>query len=121
MGGVPRRRMAPLPAPCSQAHRRVLGTQTITPEFPCRCTCTHKDASLVQRDEGTNMLARGVTAISRERPYNNLLRRLSAADFALIAPHLTEEEVTAGDLLYSPGDDVQIVHFPCGPALATYL
>jgi hypothetical protein len=67
------------------------------------------------------MLARGVTAISRERPYNNLLRRLSAADYALIAPHLSEEEVAAGDLLYSPGDDVQTVHFPCGPTLASYL
>jgi hypothetical protein len=67
------------------------------------------------------MLAGGVTAISRERPYNNLLRRLSAADYALIAPHLTQDEATAGDLLYSPGDDVQIVHFPCGPALASYL
>jgi Crp-like helix-turn-helix domain len=67
------------------------------------------------------MLARGVTAISRERPYNNLLRRLNAADYALIAPHLTPDETAAGDLLYSPGDDVQIVHFPCGPALASYL
>jgi hypothetical protein len=67
------------------------------------------------------MLARGVTAIAKERPYNNLLRRLSAADFALIAPHLSQEEVAAGDLLYSPGDDVQTVHFPCGPALASYL
>ncbi|MBV8840481.1 MAG: Crp/Fnr family transcriptional regulator, partial [Alphaproteobacteria bacterium] len=67
------------------------------------------------------MLARGASAISRERPYNNLLRRLSVADYALIAAHLTEEEVLAGDLLYNPGDDVQIVHFPCGPALASYL
>ena len=25
------------------------------------------------------------------------------------------------ELLYSPGDDVQIVHFPCGPALTSYL
>lgn len=67
------------------------------------------------------MLARGITAIAKERPYNNLLRRLSAADFVLIAPHLVEEDVAAGNLLYSPGDDVQTVHFPCGPALASYL
>jgi len=67
------------------------------------------------------MLARSVSAISRERPYNNLLRRLSAADYALIAPHLAQDETEAGELLYSPGDDVQIVHFPCGPALASYL
>jgi Crp-like helix-turn-helix protein len=67
------------------------------------------------------MLNRGVATLTRERPYNNLLRRLSAADYALIAPHLVQEEAAAGDLLYNPGDDVQIVHFPCGPALASYL
>jgi len=59
--------------------------------------------------------------IARERPYNNLLRRLSPADFALLAPHLVQEEAKAGDLLYSPGDNVQTVHFPCGPTLASYL
>ena len=55
------------------------------------------------------------------RPYNNLLRRLNTADYALIAPHLAAEEANANDLLYSPGDDVEIVHFPCGPSLASYL
>jgi hypothetical protein len=56
-----------------------------------------------------------------DRPCNNLLRRLSAEDFALIAPHLAHEETQPNDLLYNPGDDVEIVHFPCGPALASYL
>jgi hypothetical protein len=56
-----------------------------------------------------------------DRPFNNLLRRLNAKDFALIAPHLMPEETAANDLLYNPGDDVQTVHFPCGPSLATYL
>src|SRR5215469_3267848 len=56
-----------------------------------------------------------------KRPYNNLLRRLSAADYALIAPHLAAEDARASDLLYSPGDDVEVVHFPCGPSLASYL
>jgi hypothetical protein len=55
------------------------------------------------------------------RPYNNLLRRLNEADYALIAPHLTIDEAAANELLYNPGDDVQVVHFPCGPALATFL
>jgi DNA-binding transcriptional regulator YhcF (GntR family) len=67
------------------------------------------------------MLSRGISALSRERPYNNLLRRLSPADYALLAPHLTETEAAAGHLLYSPGDNVQTVHFPCGPMLASYL
>jgi hypothetical protein len=61
------------------------------------------------------------TAAVADRPYNNLLRRLGAADFALIAPHLVQEEAEAGELLYNPGDDVEVVHFPCGPSLASYL
>jgi DNA-binding transcriptional regulator YhcF (GntR family) len=55
------------------------------------------------------------------RPYNNLLRRLSAADYTLLAPYLTHEEAGPNELLYGPGDNVEIVHFPCGPSLATYL
>jgi hypothetical protein len=54
-----------------------------------------------------------------ERPFNNLLRRLNAADFALIAPHLVEADGNASDLLYNPGDDVETVHFPCGPSLVS--
>ena len=55
------------------------------------------------------------------RPANNLLRRLSQADYALLAPYITVETTAANHLLYNPGDDVQVVHFPCGPALATFL
>ena len=55
------------------------------------------------------------------RPFNNLLRRLSASDFAMIAPHLAHEEAGANDLLYNPGDNVEIVHFPCGPSLASFM
>jgi hypothetical protein len=55
------------------------------------------------------------------RPFNNLLRRLNDADFALIAPHLAEVDANPHDLLYNPGDNVEIVHFPCGPSLASYL
>jgi DNA-binding transcriptional regulator YhcF (GntR family) len=64
---------------------------------------------------------RGNASGGLERPYNNLLRRLNASDFALIAPHLAQQEAGAGDLLYSPGDNVEVVHFPCGPSLASYL
>lgn len=55
------------------------------------------------------------------RPANNLLRRLSQADYALLAPHVTVDNAAANELLYNPGDDVQVVHFPCGPSLATFL
>src|SRR6202022_3271952 len=63
----------------------------------------------------------GNDANGSERPYNNLWRRLSAGDFALIAPHLAPQESDANALLYNPGDDVEIVHFPCGPSLASFL
>jgi len=64
---------------------------------------------------------REIAADSAERPYNNLLRRLNAADYALIAPHLSPADAAANDLLYNPGDNVDVVHFPCGPSLASYL
>jgi Crp-like helix-turn-helix protein len=56
-----------------------------------------------------------------DRPNNNLLRRLSAADFALIAPYLAEAQIESNTLLYNPGDDVDTVHFPCGASLVSYL
>jgi hypothetical protein len=56
-----------------------------------------------------------------ERPHNNLLRRLSGTDFALIAPYIAHWQAQANDLLYNPGDGVETVHFPCGPSLASYL
>src|SRR5215216_5997528 len=55
------------------------------------------------------------------RPFNNLLRRLNDADFALIEPHLVPADAAPNDLLYSPGDHVETVYFPCGPGLASYL
>jgi Crp-like helix-turn-helix domain len=66
-------------------------------------------------------MGRGASTGGPERPFNNLLRRLSAGDFALIAPHLVPEESTANDLIYNAGDDVEVVHFPCGPSLASFL
>lgn len=61
------------------------------------------------------------TAVVGDRPFNNLLRRLNAADYALLAPHLIFDAAEPNDLLYSPGDDVQTVYFPCGPTLVSYL
>ena len=61
------------------------------------------------------------TTDAGDRPSNNLLRRLSAGDFDLIARHLAREDASANDLLYNPGDDVGTVHFPCGPSLATFM
>jgi hypothetical protein len=61
------------------------------------------------------------TEAAGERPFNNLLRRLNSADFGLIEPHLVATDAGPNDLLYSPGDDVEIVHFPCGPSLVSYM
>src|SRR5256885_12116134 len=67
------------------------------------------------------MIARGNVPYGTSRPYNNWLRLLSAGDFALIEPHLAREEAEAGNLLYNPGDNVDTVHFPCGPSLASFM
>src|SRR5207253_1310337 len=67
------------------------------------------------------MIARGNVPYGTSRPYNNLLRLLSAGDFALIEPHLAREEAEAGNLLYNPGDNVDTVHLPSGPSLASFL
>src|ERR1700741_4444415 len=61
------------------------------------------------------------TAEVIDRPYNNLLRRLNADDYALIAPHLSLEETEANDLLSALGDNVGVVTFPCGASLARFL
>ena len=56
-----------------------------------------------------------------DRPFNNLLRRLSSGDYALLAPHLVAEDAKPSELLYNPGDNVQTVYFPCGPTLVSYM
>lgn len=60
-------------------------------------------------------------AASNNRPFNNLLRHLNDADFGLLEPFLEAADAAADDLLYNPGDDVQTVHFPCGPSLVSFL
>ena len=62
-----------------------------------------------------------VVNTGKERPFNNLLRKMCLADYALIASHLDPCTLPGGELLYNPGDDVAVVHFPCGPSLASYL
>jgi CRP-like cAMP-binding protein len=66
----------------------------------------------------TNVLDRTTDA---SRPYNNLLRSLREPDYALIAPHLFAAEHSVNDVLYNPGDDVEVVHFPCGPAMVSFV
>jgi len=67
------------------------------------------------------MVDTAATGRSGVRPANNLLRALRDADFALIAPHLAESDSGPNDVLYNPGDNVDVVHFPCGPSIVSYL
>ena len=55
------------------------------------------------------------------RPFNNLLRRLQPDDYALLSPHLEQSDRKGADLLFNAGDNVELVHFPCGPSLVSYL
>jgi hypothetical protein len=93
--------------------------------FVCLCTCARNIWIRVNgreretREPGMTLQTGAGNGI--DRPNNNLLRRLNASDFALLAPHLVPEKTEANELLYNPGDDVDIVHFPCGPSLASYL
>lgn len=54
------------------------------------------------------------------RPPNDLLQQLSLQDFELLAPHLQPVELEAGHILHHAGDDVAVVHFPCGPTLVSF-
>lgn len=54
------------------------------------------------------------------RPNNNLLRRLRPDDYALLAPRIQEKHRPAGDLFYNPGQNVELIYFPCGPSLVSY-
>jgi hypothetical protein len=64
---------------------------------------------------------RDASADVNRRPLNNLLRRLNQADFALIEQFLTLVDAESSDLLYDPGAEVDIVYFPCGPSLVSYV
>jgi len=59
--------------------------------------------------------------MQESRPFNNLLCALREPDYALIAPGLFAAQHSVGDVLYNPGEDVEIVHFPCGPAMASFV
>ena len=67
------------------------------------------------------MTRQPATAANDSRPFNNLLRRFNDADFALVEPSLERVDAKADELLYNPGDNVETVHFPCGPSLASFL
>ena len=54
------------------------------------------------------------------RPDNRLLRLLNDADFALFEQHVEAFVAQPGQVLYSPGDFVGTVYFPCGSSVASF-
>jgi CRP-like cAMP-binding protein len=58
---------------------------------------------------------------TQDRPNNNLLRLLNVADYGLLRPQLSMMHCDAHHQLYSPGDNVENVYFPCSATLVTFL
>src|ERR1700742_5100632 len=110
-----------------QARRRVPVWKPAYFTHPCLCTCGHKSGTgspivtLMGRKGNPMLTRRDAAAEVNDRPYNNLLRRLDRADFARVEPYLSATKCAPNELLYNPGQDVEIVHFHCGPSLVSYV
>jgi hypothetical protein len=63
----------------------------------------------------------GYSAGPDNQPANNLLRHLGERDFALLARHLEYGRLASNQILYNPGDDIDVVYFPCGASLASHV
>jgi hypothetical protein len=57
---------------------------------------------------------------AKKRPANNLLERISRADYQLIESHLVDTELTADQVLYNSGDIVTAIYFPCMTSSASF-
>ncbi len=55
------------------------------------------------------------------RRANRLLAALSPREFGFIEPHLEVVELTRGQVLFEPGDDVALTHFPCCRTMVSLL
>jgi hypothetical protein len=54
------------------------------------------------------------------RPQNDLLRTVSGKDYKILRPYMDPIEGHSGQALYHPGDAVENVYFPCGPATVSF-
>ncbi|MBL8266450.1 Crp/Fnr family transcriptional regulator [Steroidobacter sp.] len=59
-------------------------------------------------------------AASQQRPDNRLLQLLNDQDFELFQRHVEWVGAQPDQVLYSPGDSVGTVYFPCGPSVASF-
>jgi CRP-like cAMP-binding protein len=64
---------------------------------------------------------RGAEARSALRPANRLLAALSDREFDVIEPHLDVVRLKRGEVLFEPGEDVNITYFPCRRTMASLL
>lgn len=55
------------------------------------------------------------------RSMNRLLAAIRPQDFKLIEPHLYLVAFAKGQVLFEPGDDVMITHFPCSTTMVSLL
>lgn len=55
------------------------------------------------------------------RPANHLLSRVSESDFRLLGSYIDVVDLKSGHIIYSPGDAAKFTHFPCGPALVSFV
>ena len=101
----------PLPTPPRQSASTGSRNQTHHVGVPLSVYLYTDAASLIILADEAMMMLRRVENPARvgERPYNNLLRRLSDDDYAMLEGHLVQEIAGPGELLYSPGDDVDVV------------
>ncbi len=65
--------------------------------------------------------ARAADLRASHRQANRLLAALSAREYAVLEPHLEPVELTRGQVLFEPGDDVTTTYFPCRKAMVSLL
>jgi hypothetical protein len=75
--------------------------------------------SQTNRTVGVGGEAVGGDALHK-RPENRLLQLLNDQDFALFERYVEGFSARPDQVLYSPGDSVGTVYFPCGPSVASY-
>jgi CRP-like cAMP-binding protein len=68
--------------------------------LPCSCAVWRRSIQFQHRPADRHTLE------------NRILASLPGADYALVAPYLTQLNLERGRLLYEPGDEIEYVYFP---------
>src|SRR5947209_5695876 len=86
--------------------------------FPRRNARVNWDGDFAEYRDSREM-QRQTEVAENGRPHNDILRRLTERDFSLLEPHLQRLNCATDIVLYQPGDEVDTVHFPCGPSMVS--